>query len=646
MEKKVERLENLSFDDFSKEIDKESVEYLKKLKVHLDDVYYNTGDTVLSDERYDYIRDALLKREPGYKPEVGAKLRKGENRVKLPVWLGSLDKITPEEPKDLVKWLSLNKTGGAGYMVSDKLDGVSGLLSVRGGKYKLYTRGDGVVGADITTVLPYINYIPKKLPDIMVRGELVLKVKTFEKKYKSLYKNPRNMVSGLVNAKTAREGLKDLDFVAYEVIYPERAPAPSKQYDHLEGLGFAAARHDVFPVLTLANLSEDYLKAREESPYLLDGIVVQSNVPYERNTSGNPEYAFAFKMRLKDNMAETRVKEVEWNVSMRGKLIPRVILVPVELSGVTIKHATGFNGKYIYQKSIGPGAVIQITRSGDVIPYIVKVVRPAGEPQMPEEGIEYAWGSVKNPEEPGEAVEIYAVNPGKVMCIKIIHHFFTTLGVKHVALKTIGRIFDIGGNNLIKILKMKEADFREIDGFGEKSAEIIYTNIHSKLGAVPLHVLMGASSMFGTGIGVKTMKRLLQDFPNILTEYKKMKPEDLYDRIINIEGFGDVTTKKIVANLKYFELFLKKIKGLITVKENVKSAKQNLAGTKFVFSGFRDKEMEEQIEGRGGSVVGSVSKNTSGVITNDKNLSTGKIGKAKSLGIPIYAPDEFTKKYL
>lgn len=642
METKVNKLEGLAFDEFTKLIDKEKAKSLVDLKEYLDDVYYNTGDTILSDEKYDYIKETVFKKVPKYKPQVGAKLREGENRVELPVWLGSLDKITPADATELAKWIVSNRSNG--YMISDKLDGVSGLLSVKNGKYKLYTRGDGIIGADITTVLPYINYIPKKLPDIMVRGELVISNKTFEEKYKSLYKNARNMVSGLVNAKTAREGLKDLDFIVYEIIYSDLAPLPSKQYVQLEKLGFSTAHHEIFPDLTIANLSEAYLKSRDESPYMLDGIVVQSDLPYERNTSGNPEYAFAFKMRLLDNIAETEVQEVEWNISMRGKLVPRVKLNPVELSGVTIRHATGFNGQYIYENRIGPGAIIQVTRSGDVIPFIVKVIEPADEPQMPEE--EYAWGSVKNPVEPGESVDIYAVNPGKIMCVKIMHHFFTTLGVKHVAIKTLAKIHENGGDNLIKLLKMKKSDLIKIEGIEEKSAERIYTNIHNALKNVPLYILMGASSLFGQGIGVKKMKALVQGFPNILTEYKKIDREELYEKINSIEGFSDITTKKIVDNIAYFDLFLQKTKGLITVQAKIKTSSQNLAGMKFVFTGFRDKKMEEQIETQGGSIVSAVSSKTSAVITNDKNSTTGKIGKAKTLGIPIYTPDEFAKKYL
>ena len=307
---------------------------------------------------------------------------------------------------------------------------------------------------------------------------------------------------------------------------------------------------------------------------------------------------------------------------------------------------SSFNGKYIYDNKIGPGAIVQITRSGDVIPYIVKVIKPSPTgAQMPD--IEYTWGKSEEAEETGEEiVDIYAINPGEIMCIKIMHHFFSTLGAKHVAFQTLKKIHSQGETTLIDVLKMKKADFMNIDGIEEKSAERIYTSIHKAITNVPMYQLMGASSIFGQGIGVRKMKVLLQSFPNIIQAYKKLSRDELFERINDIEGFSDITTNKIIANLPWFDKFLQKTKGIISIQEKKKATKQNLTGMKFVFSGFRNKEMEDDIEARGGAVTTSVSSKTSAVITNDKSQTTGKIAKARSLGLDVFTPDEFKKKYL
>lgn len=637
MENKVAALENLPMAKFKEAVKKESVKSLHQLKGHLDDVYYNTGGSVLEDDKYDYVKETLMKKDPDYKPTVGAKLREGDNKIRLPVWLGSMDKVTPKDPRELAKWLVMNKAGAKGYIVSDKLDGVSGLLEVEGGEYHLYTRGDGIEGSNITEILPYINYIPNNLSDIMVRGELIITVKAFETYYKGLYRNPRNMVSGLVNAKTSRKGLLDLDFVAYEIIYKnQEALSPSAQFQRLKNLGFREVRHKILKNLTIDELKVTLLEFKNKSPYEIDGLIVQDDKKYVRNTDGNPDYAFAFKMTLGENLAETEVEEVIWNISMRGMLKPRVKVSPVDLPGVTIEYATGFNAKFIEDNVIGPGAVVKITRSGDVIPYIVSVVSPAEEAQMPD--VPYYWNETR--------VDIYAEEGGPDMCIKIMNYFFSTLGAKHVALQTLRKIYESGADTLVKLLKMKKSALLKIEGIQEKSADRIYTNIHNALQGVPLYKLMAATTIFGLGIGVKKMKALTQAFPDVMKEYKKMDRDELYDRIIGIEGFSEITTNKIIANLVWFEKFLKKTKGVITIEEKKKASRQNLAGTKFVFSGFRDKELEDKIEARGGAIVSSVSSHTTAVLTNNKALTTGKITKARALGVEILTPDEFVKKYL
>jgi NAD-dependent DNA ligase len=642
MENKINKLSNLDFTEFKKKISEENVKNLLEYKSYLDDIYYNSGEFAMKDEYYDYIKDTLEK-DHNYKPTIGAKLREGKNRVDLPIWLGSMDKIKPEDIKELSKWIFLNSENKVKYLISDKLDGVSALLIVKNGEYNLYTRGDGIVGADISSIIPYINYIPKNLKNITVRGELVITIKTFNNYYKGdkdtenkgVYANARNMVSGLVNSKTARQGLVDLDFVVYENIVEERNISPSKQLSFLKESGFRVVRYKILQNLTVDNLIETLIEFKNKSPYEIDGIIVQADKPYIRNVDGNPKYAFAFKMMLGDNIAETVVEEVIWNISMRGMLKPRVKIDPIKLSGVTITYATGFNGKFIEDNKIGPGAVIQVTRSGDVIPYIVSVVSPSDEAQLPD--IPYYWNETH--------VDLFAEEGGRTMCIKILNNFFTTLGVKHVSLQTYSKLYDNGADNLIKLLKLKKTDLMKIEGVQEKMAEKIYTNIHDALKNVPLYKLMAASSIFGLGMGVKKMKLLTEAFPSIMTEYKNMSRQELYDNIINIEGYSDITVNKIIANLPWFDRFLKDTKKFVTLLEKKNIEKQDLTGVKVVFSGVRNKKLEEKIESRGGSVATSVSSKTTVVITNDKEQTTGKIQKAKNLNIPIFTIEQFEEKY-
>jgi DNA ligase (NAD+) len=632
MEKYIEKINSLSTKEYKKYLSEEKLTILHKIKLHLDDIYYNTGESSVEDYKYDLLKETLTIRDPDYVPPVGAKLRQGENRTQLPYWLGSADKITPQQPEVLNRWVRDNKSKN--YVVSSKLDGVSCLLVRENNKINLYTRGDGEIGADISYLTNYFN-IPKLSEDIAVRGELIMKKGDFNDKHSESYKNPRNMVSGLISGKTARKGLEDIHFVVYEIV-GDSMPKPSEQLKKLNKLGFEVVNFEIISDLTIDTLSEIYPRFREESEYELDGIIVQSDSPYDRNISGNPDYMFAFKMLLDDAIFETEVKEIEWNMSKWGQLKPVVIVDPVETGGITMTRATAHNAKYVVDNNLGRGAKIKITRSKEVIPYIVEVVKQAKKPDMPE--IDYIWD--KN------EVNIFAKEYDDTMCVKLISNFFAKLGIKHVSEATVKKMFENGLDDLIKIVSADKKRLLQIPEFKEKSAERIYTNIHNGLQDVKIPDVVGASGVLGFGIGSKKMNTLLRGIPDILTMYKEKTEEQLIAEIIKVEGFSDLTAKKIVHNLRYADLLIKKLSKYAKFKKE-KKVSQKLQGQKIVMTGFRDKKLEEDIISRGGNVTGSVSKNTTILIVAKKGGKlSGKLEKAESLGIPIYEKDEFIRQYI
>ena len=624
----MDKLETLSIQDLKTYLYTENLDILHKLKTELDDIYYNTGNSTLEDQRYDMLKDVLKKRDPNYIIPVGAKLREGENRTRIPFWLGSADKITPEEPKILEKWLSDNKSP---YIISEKLDGVSCLLVNKNNKINLYTRGDGHIGADISYLVPYFN-LPKNLPDIVVRGELIISKEVFETKYKDknvngrVYRNPRNMVSGLVGAKTARQGLTDINFITYEIISSNMLP--NIQLSELEILNFSVVKYENVENLSMELLSEKFISFKEKSEYDLDGIIVISDNLYTRNTSGNPSYMFAFKMLTDDAIHTTEVLSVEWNISKWGQLKPVVIVKPVVLKDITIQRATAHNAKYIKDNSLGKGAIIKITRSKDVIPYILYVVKPSN-PEYPE--IPFTWD--KN------EVNIFATNLDNVMCIKLIAGIFEKLGIKHVSEATVSKMFENDLDDFIKIIKADKAKLSKIPGFHEKSVDRIYTNIHNGLQNVKLPTFLGASGIFGFGIGRKRIESLLQEVPDLLELDKKTAKV----KIMKVQGFSDKTADKVANNLQYAVKLIRLTDGYITFKEGEKKSNE-LQGKKFVMSGFRSKELEELIVSKGGKVTTSVSKQTSGVIiANAGEKSSGKVKKAIELGVPIILKEDFEK---
>jgi len=634
MESIIKKLAKYSDNELEKYFNTEKLPKLHEIKLYLDDIYYNTGkDSGFSDFQYDLLKEILQKRDPNYVPPVGAKIRAGDNKVKLPYWLGSMNKLKPEDINELNRWIIKNEASEC--IIEDKLDGISCLLIIDNNKIKLYTRGDGEIGSDISYFAHYFKNIPKNIKEnIAIRGELIMKYDIFKEKYSAEFANPRNFVAGRIGSKTLKKGIEDIDFIAYEILKDGICIKPEDQLNKLKELGFDTVNYSLTSNITSEELVGKFLLSKQNSRYEIDGIIVQSNTPYVRNISGNPSYAFAFKVRLDKNIVEATVEEVEWNISKWGVLKPRIRIIPINLGGVTITYTSGFNAKYIVDNNIGPDTIIQITRSGDVIPYIVSVIESTYA-QLPED-IEYEWNETK--------VDIISKDNNNIMCVKLIASFFAALKIKHVSEATVDKMFNHGFKNIIEIVSAKQEDFEEIEGFGKRLAERTYENIHNGLKNISISLLLGASGVFGLNIGVKKVELLFNTFPNILDIYKDYSYEELYNEIINIEGFSDKTTVQIIDNLEWAEKFIKNIDKYITLKDE-KPISDDLLNYKIVFSGFRDKILEEKIKKRGGKIVTSVSKNTTILVVADIYETSAKIKKAKELGIDIYEKEQFIKTF-
>lgn len=612
---------------------KTDLKTLHALKVSNDDLYYNTSKTPMNDWQYDILKEILQKRDPDYVVPVGTRIRENDNRAKLPFWLGSMDKYRPNEDSAIMKWIENNKAPE--YVIESKLDGVSCLLVSKKGKIKLYTRGDGEVGADISYLENHIDGIPNKLEDINVRGELIMPTKVFESKYSSVCANARNMVAGRVGGKTIRSGMNDIQFVAYEIVGNGLMECPMEQLRKLDEIGFYTVRRSLSQHIDTDFLKVQLIDYKRESIYEIDGIIIQPNIPYTRNTTGNPDYAFAFKMRLDGDVVTARVVEVEWNASKWGFLKPRVKIEPVKLGGVTITWATGFNARYIYYNDIGVGSVISITRSGDVIPYIVEVISGTS-PSLPS-NVDWHWND--------SVVDIVLDENTDTTNIKLYAEFFSKLGIKHLGEKNVEKLYNAGYNTIIKIISATEKEISQVPGFGAKGAERTYNNIQNGLKNLQPSVVLGASGAFGLGFGVKKITTLMNNFPDILEKYHQMNDEEFYNRILQVEGFSKKSAVKIRENIEQADIFLNELNKYATFQEK-KSVNDDLKGSSIVFSGFRDKNLEEEIVSRGGKVSTSVSSRTKILIVSSLSNISGKVVAAREKGVEVIDKEQFVAKYI
>ena len=637
--------------DHLKMFQKEGIKYLHKLTQDnladmiklANDAYYNQ-DPVITDNQYDIIKEYLESKSPNHKVlhEIGAPVE--HKKVKLPYEMWSMDKIKPDT-KALTKWMA-KYNNPKQYIVSAKLDGVSGLYVIKNGEKRLYTRGNGRVGQDISHLIPYLQ-LPdvedKDSGELVIRGEFLISKANFNERFKGS-SNPRNTVSGIINRLTVEpEKLKYVDFVAYECIRPEMSPLEQMQY--LEKINVKCVLYKKIGDGTKHILSNEFLSAllvewRDSYQYEIDGIIVAHNKIYSRK-SGNPEYAFAFKMVLSDQIAEAKVLDVLWAASKDGFLKPRIRIEPIYLTGVKIEYATAFNAAFVEKNKLGIGAVVKIIRSGDVIPYIMAVVEPAPEPKMPDE--DYIW----NPTH----IDIILRDSSTNMEVKFkqILSFFKTLDVVGLGPGNIKKIMDAGYNDTASILAMTPEDFLKVDGFKEKTAQKLFKNIDEKIKIVTLPVLMKATNIFGRGLGEKKLEPILEAYPDILESEESSHAK--LDKLIKMKGLGEKTAKLFVDNIDSFKVFLVKAKLLYKLEEYTKAQKKAvkvkgpLSGKTVVMTGFRDKELIELIKKAGGKMGSSVSKSTFKVIVQDMDQDTDKANKARQLGILILDND-FRKEFL
>lgn len=592
--------------------------------------YYNTSNPILSDVEFDILYDFLVKRKPksDFIKKVGTTPRE---KVKLDYFLGSMDKIKPPSNK-LGIWKKKYK---GPYILSDKLDGISGLCIYNDNKIRLFTRGTALEGMDITRLVKYLGLpeydnIEKKINKkgsknlLAVRGEIIMKKSVF-KKYEKDFKNGRNLVSGVVNSKNIEPRIaRDLDFVVYEIVDP--FSDFNSMLKESKKLGFKTVYNHKEKEIDYDILNQVLKNRKSNSEYEIDGVIVSNMDEHKRSVSKNPEYAFAFKDLLEDQIRVVNVKDIEWNISKNGMIKPVVLIDPVELGGVTISRVSGFNGKYISENNIGKGSILEITRSGDVIPYILRVIKGT-KALMPNIG--YIWSV--------SGVDILIDEEREEQEIKRIYFFFKSLNVRGFGERLIEKLYLNGYISIESILKISKEDLIKIEGIKEKSADNYIKEIKKlRERDIKMEEFILSTNSLGDNIGSRKALSVISNIKN----FKKRKPS--LEELIEIDGIEEKTGLLILENYDRFRDNYKKFRKLL----NIVSKKEVESGLKYkywVLSGFRDMELSKLIESLGGVIENSVSNRSEILVVKDRDMidnPTTKIKKGIDKGIKIITRDE------
>jgi|688.fasta_scaffold03827_17 DNA ligase (NAD+) len=613
---------------------KEDLDEVRLIQVllELDDAYFN-GEELVDDDKYDELKRyaEITFPDNGYFKAVGSTVRGAEIKHANPV--GGLNQIHEGELQK--SWLTKHRKKQ--HVVSEKLDGASATLTYVGGKLRCAaTRGDGVYGKDITRHVLNIPNIPKEISsnDVFdIRGELIIRKLNFEAiKFVLLktkgreYKNLRNTVNGLLNAKDIPDqAYCFIEFVAYDISGSKTDK--TAQFDRLDEFGFQTPKYMYTTTIVEEILTNILNRFREVSYFEIDGVVGELDAYEDRKdlfptlSDPNPNYAFKWKVGADDNLAIGHVTGVEWNISKHDLAKPVVLIEPVDINGITVKRLSGFNAAFIFNSGIGPGAQVKFTRSGDVIPHILETVVRV-EPQMPD--MEWEWNETE--------VDAIVIASTPEAHLRRLTYFFATLKVDNLKEASLSKFIEAGITDIQDIIDTPIEAWVELLG---KNGEKAYNSLHSRLNSVELATLMGAWPYFGRGFGTRKSRALLLG----VVDWAVCTIEE----IVLVEGFSVKTAVVFLKGREKFKSFKEWLLAALNIDVIMPSTTQiegRLTGQSFAFTGVRLKDAEAQLEKLGAIIHDGVKKGTTYLVAKDPNASSNKLEKARSQGTKVIGIDE------
>lgn len=551
------------------------------------------------------------------------------------------------------------------YVCELKIDGLSvSLIYEKGKLIRGATRGDGLVGEDITHNVKTIKNVPLTLPepiDIEVRGEIYMSKDSFTKvnaerksRGEVAFANPRNAAAGSVRQLDSKIAAKrNLSTFLYNIPNASDYGIHS-HYEALEfmrKLGFTTNPNIalVNNIQELLGYVEEWTEKRDTLPYEIDGIVIKLNDLIDQEKVGYtikyPKWATAYKFPA--TLALTKLKEIKFTVGRTGQVTPNAILEPVILMGSTISKTTLHNEEYVLSRDIRIGDIVAIKKAGDVIPEVVEALKERRDGTEIEFEMTHHCPICESELVKKEAA-YYCVNPEcDAKRIEGLIHYASrdTLNIDGFGDNIVEDFYNMGYlKNFSDYYKLKEKkhELMRLEGFGEKSIDNLLNAIEESK-QNPLDKLLFALGI--RYVGKKTAKILAKEFKTMDNLARAS-----YDDLVFIRDIGEVIAKSVSeyfqseSNLE--EIARLKEAGVNMIYEEALELNPLFQNKTFVLTGSLEtitrEEAKAKIESMGGTVTGSVSSKTDAVIVGDK--PGGKYKKAMDLGIPIWTEQEFLEK--
>ena len=658
-----------------------------------DRAYHQQDAPLVTDAEYDALRRRAEQLEAEYphlipanslSRRVGFKVADGFQKATHAVPMLSLGDIFSEEEvvefmDKIHRFLGLPPDAPIEMVAEPKIDGLGFSAWYENGTFtRGATRGDGMVGEDITENLKTISELPQKLksgvdlfdapPKILdVRGEVYMSKKDFlalnarqaETKDK-IFANPRNAAAGSLRQLDANiTAQRNLKIFAYALGAYEGTPFKTHWdfLQHLKGWGFP-----VNPLIRLCHSAKEMLdffhevgEKRAGLPYDIDGVVYKVNDLSLQKRLGfiarSPRWAIAHKFPAEQ--ATTRLNKIRIQVGRTGAMTPVADLEPINVGGVLVQHATLHNADELKRKDIREGDIVVIQRAGDVIPQVVRVVLE----KRPEGSVPFEFPTtcpVCGAHAMREGTDAVTMCTGGLTCpaqaMERLKHFVSkdALDIEGLGERNIEQFYSLGWiQNPMDIFSLREKhefDLLSLEGWGQKSALNLFEAI-DKRRTCPLNRFIYALGI--PEVGEATAKDIAGHFKSWQNFQSTAMSPDAPESLMKIDGIGAVMAKEIVDffNEPHNQTLLQNLLNLITV-ENApdEMGKTPWKGKTFVLTGTlsvaRD-EVKARIQELGGKVSGSVSSKTAYVVAGTDPGS--KYQNAQKLNIPILNEEEFKK---
>lgn len=625
-------------------MEKRIKELVKEIKKHKS-LYYK-GTPEIDDESFDKLEDELKKIDPNNKilKTIGSKTTRDE-KVKHDKKMLSLNK---EYNIDSLKdWINEKPV-----FALFKIDGSACSLIYKNGEFSLAkTRGNGEIGANITSSCKFLQDIPNlisEMSDVEIRGEVFCTIDNFnklclemEKRGLDKPKSPRNVVAGVLGRKDHKDLTSFFSFFAFELLSDKDLNEDLK-HDSLLKLGFKTPPSQLImdnsQVESFLEKTKEYMK---NGAYLIDGAVFSINDVKEQKkmgyTSHHPKYKIAFKFQSEGTI--TKLNDIVWQISRFGVYTPVGIVEPVEVDGATISKVTLHNLKTVELFNLKNGDLIKIVRSGEVIPKFLEVVHSSNNKiDIPSE-CEYCGHQLSS-----DDVRLICHN---INCsgrhAEYILNFVQKIGIDDLSDKRLEPMIKSKMiTSIPDIYKITKKDLLTLPQTKDKLADKILFNINNSKN---VDVVKFLASLNFVGGARKSTEELISQGYDSFEKLFNLKIDDL----LEIDGFADKKANDYLESLQQNKLIIEE---LLKLGFNVTFPSKNselLVGKTFCITGDvtianNRKELEDLIKSNGGKCSSSVSSKTDFLICNEKS-SSSKYKKAEELKIIILTEDEFEKKF-